>query len=581
MRLSTLRPSLPRTLGRQFALALSALALLIGATGLLAIQALRGAAETTRQLAGERLVRMEKARELERQALLVGSEAEHMWMADTLAAMHARHAEVTERLNTLDALVNELAAASDNLAILTLHGTNQMFRNSVHVAAGMRENLFLGRGRRDDADARRQRDFYDDLQRQTVALVGAAQDVSQQYTADYREAIDDLARTSRRDQGRVLALLAGSLVLAWLVAHYFLGRRIIDRLREVSHHLRQGEIARRPAQVPVQGADEIAEMARAVEQFLDDRANLAAANLALKAERERQDELIGKLAQAQNQLLQSEKLAAIGQLAAGVAHEINNPVGFVNSNLGTLRRYFEQLIQTIDAYEASEGELRAETRSALSELKRRIDLAFLRQDVAALVAESTEGLQRVTRIVQDLKDFSHVDESTMQWADLEHGLDSTLNVAWNELKYKAEVVKEYGGIPEVECIASQINQVFMNLLVNAAQSIAERGTITIRTAREGDDRVRIEISDTGCGISPEHLQRIFDPFFTTKPVGKGTGLGLSLAYGIIRKHGGAIDVSSTQGVGTTFRITLPIHAVGEEEATNQAPAAEALTAPVQ
>jgi two-component system, NtrC family, sensor kinase len=566
----SLRPCLPRSLGRQFALALSALVLLIVATGLLAIHALRDAAETTQQLAGERLVRMEEAQELERQALLIGSEAERMWRAETLAAMHARHAEVTDRLSALDDLVNGLVAASDDVAILTLHEANQLFRNSVHVAAGLRESAFTSRTK--PADAKRQRDFYDDLQRQAVALVAAAQDISQQYTADYRGAIDELARTSRRDQGRVLALLVGSLILAWFVSHYFLGRRIIARLREVSLYLRRGEVVEQPARVPVQGGDEIAEMARAVEQFLDDRARLAAANRALKAERERQEELIGKLAQAQSQLLQSEKLAAIGQLAAGVAHEINNPVGFVNSNLGTLRHYLEQLMETIDAYEASEGELRAETRSALAELKQRIDLAFLREDAAALVTESTEGLQRVTRIVQDLKDFSHVDESELQWANLEQGLDSTLNVAWNELKYKAEVVKEYGGIPEVECIASQINQVFMNLLINAAQAIAERGTITLRTAQQGD-HVHIEIADTGCGINPDHLKRIFDPFFTTKPVGKGTGLGLSLAYGIIRKHGGGIDVSSELGVGTTFRITLPIHAADEVQ-TSEAQASE-------
>jgi two-component system, NtrC family, sensor kinase len=564
MSLFAFRPLLPRSLRWQFALALSAIVLLIVATGLLAIQALRFAAETTQQLAGERLVRMEKARELERQALLIGREAEHMWMAETLEAVQASHAEVTVRFGVLDGLVDDLAAANDDVAILTLHEADQIFRNSVHVAAVLREGV-LAAGTRPN-DAQRLHIYYDDLQRQSITLVSAAQDISQHYTEDYRNAIDQLAQTSRRDQGRVLALLVGSLVLAWLVSHFFLGRRIIARLHEVSHYLRRGDAADQPARVPVQGADEIGEMARAVELFLDDRRNLAEANKALKAERERQEELIGKLAQAQSQLLQSEKLAAIGQLAAGVAHEINNPVGFVNSNLGTLKRYIDHLLATLAAYEAAEGELLIETRTTLMELKQRVDLAFLREDVGTLITESTDGLQRVTRIVQDLKDFSHVDASTMQWADLEHGLDSTLNVAWNELKYKAEVVKEYGGIPEVECIASQINQVFMNLLVNAAQAIAERGTITIRTAREGDDHVRIEVSDTGCGICPENLKKIFDPFFTTKPVGKGTGLGLSLAYGIIRKHGGKIEVSSELGVGTTFKITLPIQTAAEAKA---------------
>jgi two-component system NtrC family sensor kinase len=539
MPLRTLRLALPHSLRWQFILALSALVLLVVAGGLLAIHALRDAAETTRQLARERLVRMETAQELERQALLIGSEAERIWIAATAEAVQASHADITLRFEVLDGLVEALAADSDDVAILTLHEANQLFRNSIHVAAGLRENRLSGHARA--GDDRRLDDIHVDLQRRSAALLAAAQDVSRRYAEDYRSAIDELARTSRRDQGRVVALLAGSLVLAWAVSHYFLGRRIIDRLREVSRHLRHGDVGERPARVPVRGSDEIAEMARAVEQFLDDRSNLAL---------------------AQSQLIQAEKLAAIGQLAAGVAHEINNPVGFVNSNLGTLKRYVDDIFEALAAYEASEGELRAETRAAMTELKQRIDLAFLREDVGNLINESVQGLQRVTRIVQDLKDFSHIDHSEMQWANLEHGLDSTLNVVANELRFKAEIVKEYGDIPEVECIASQINQVFMNLLVNAGQAIPERGTITIRTSQEGD-RVRIDISDTGCGIRPEHLKRIFDPFFTTRPVGKGTGLGLSHAYGIIQKHGGSIEVNSEPGAGSTFRITLPIHATAE------------------
>jgi len=165
-------------------------------------------------------------------------------------------------------------------------------------------------------------------------------------------------------------------------------------------------------------------------------------------------------------------------------------------------------------------------------------------------------LQRVTRIVQDLKDFSHVDESERMWANLEQGLESTLNVVWNEIKYKAEVIREYAGIPEIECLPSQINQVFMNLLVNAGQAIEEQGHITLRTGQD-EDNVWVEVADDGQGIQPEHLERIFEPFFTTKPVGKGTGLGLSLSYGIVRKHGGHIEVESPAGKGTCFRVVLP------------------------
>jgi signal transduction histidine kinase len=184
----------------------------------------------------------------------------------------------------------------------------------------------------------------------------------------------------------------------------------------------------------------------------------------------------------------------------------------------------------------------------------------LRKDIPLLMTESKEGISRVRKIVQDLKDFSHVNDS-QEWklADLHQGLNLTLNVVNNEIKYKAEVVKEYGTLPEIECLPSEINQVFLNLLVNAAHAItdAERGIITLRSGC--DDRwVWIEVADTGSGIAPEHMKKIFDPFFTTKPIGKGTGLGLSLSYGILQKHHGRIEVQSEVGKGTTFRLWLPI-----------------------
>ncbi len=285
-------------------------------------------------------------------------------------------------------------------------------------------------------------------------------------------------------------------------------------------------------------------------------AELQAANASLQAEKQRQQELIKKLEEAQNQLLQSEKMASMGQLAAGVAHEINNPIGFVNSNLGTLLRYVNNLLRLLDAYEKLEPALAADSQESLQQLKQQIDTTYLREDIKDLLDESLEGLQRVKRIVQDLKDFSHVDRAELEWADLEKGLDSTLNVVWNELKYKARVIKEYGHPPMIECLPSQLNQVFMNLLINAAHAIEVQGEITIRTGFD-TQHVWVEVEDTGRGIPPENLTRIFEPFFTTKPVGKGTGLGLSLAYGIVKKHDGLIEVRSAPGKGACFRVILP------------------------
>jgi two-component system, NtrC family, sensor kinase len=265
------------------------------------------------------------------------------------------------------------------------------------------------------------------------------------------------------------------------------------------------------------------------------------------------------LSRTQQQLVQSDKLASIGQLAAGVAHEINNPIGYIFSNFGTLQSYLDSLFAMLDAYQAAEPAIGDPAVAAqLQAMRQQVELDFLRTDIPTLMQESKEGIVRVRHIVQDLKDFSRVDsQQEWVWADLRQGIDSTLNIVANEIKYKADVVREYGDIPDIECLPLQINQVVMNLLVNAAHAIgAMRGRIEIRTGCEGD-KVWFSVSDNGSGISPENLGRIFDPFFTTKEVGKGTGLGLSLSYGIVQKHHGRIEVDSVLGQGTTFRVTLP------------------------
>jgi signal transduction histidine kinase len=278
---------------------------------------------------------------------------------------------------------------------------------------------------------------------------------------------------------------------------------------------------------------------------------LRAALKALGSKQAEQDQLLRKLETANSQLLQSEKMAAIGQLAAGVAHEINNPIGYVFSNLKTLDGYVRDLLKIADAVDAA-GDL-----DELRQLKRQLEYDYIRGDVAALINESEDGIDRVTRIISALKDFSHIEEDEFRPADLHRGLDTTLNVVNNELKYKAEVIKEYGELPEVECILSQINQVVMNLLVNAAHAIAQFGRITLRTGCD-NDWAWIEVEDNGKGIDPKLLNRIFEPFFTTKPVGKGTGLGLALSYNIVQKHSGSIEVHSEPDVGTRFRINLPL-----------------------
>jgi two-component system, NtrC family, sensor kinase len=262
-----------------------------------------------------------------------------------------------------------------------------------------------------------------------------------------------------------------------------------------------------------------------------------------------------------SQLLQQEKMASIGQLAAGVAHEINNPMGFISSNLGTMLKYLERLegfleLQSAAVEEVAPDDLKQEMVLA----RRKFKVDYIMGDARSLLAESQDGAERVRTIVQNLKSFSRVDDAQANYVDLNDCLESTVTIAWNELKYKTTLKRDYGELPAVKCLPQQLNQVFLNILVNAAHAIEKQGEVTISTRQEGE-QVAISIHDTGSGIPPEIRDRIFEPFFTTKEVGKGTGLGLSISYDIIKKHNGSIEVESSAETGTTFTIKLPIEGV--------------------
>jgi len=345
----------------------------------------------------------------------------------------------------------------------------------------------------------------------------------------------------------------------------------VETLQDVTEH-RVAEEALIKAQI---GLEELVEqrtqqLAASNKMLADDIVNREATERELLKRYAELTELNIRLSETKQQLVQSEKLASIGQLAAGVAHEINNPIGYVHSNIGALGKYLDDVFEMLGAYEAAETAIAAPDLAAkVKALREALDIEFLREDIPQLLKESKEGITRVKKIVQDLKDFSHVDSTDeFQWANLHQGIDSTLNIVANEIKYKADVIKEYGDLPEIECLPTQINQVIMNLCINAAHAISdtERGRIVIRSGCAGEN-VWIEIADTGGGIPADVLPRIFDPFFTTKQVGKGTGLGLSLSYGIIQNHNGRLEVESEMGKGTTFRITLPIkHVETKQEA---------------
>ncbi len=295
-----------------------------------------------------------------------------------------------------------------------------------------------------------------------------------------------------------------------------------------------------------------------------------------------------ELESATMQLLQSEKMASIGQLAAGVAHEINNPMGYISSNLNVLDEYRRELLKLFRTYDDvldSIGDLeRSGSRdysptcgyeaimeaagdgldddysdflSRLRAIREELDPDELFEEFENIIRECQEGASRVKAIVLDLREFSHPESGKPEWLDVQQGLASTLNIVWNELKYKAEVLREFDDVPPIKGYPQELNQVFMNLLINASHAIPEHGEIRLKTYKE-DDHVCVQVSDTGSGIKPELMNRIFDPFFTTKEVGKGTGLGLAISYRIVQKHGGQIKVKSEEGKGTTFTIRLPI-----------------------
>jgi PAS domain S-box-containing protein len=275
--------------------------------------------------------------------------------------------------------------------------------------------------------------------------------------------------------------------------------------------------------------------------------------------------------QLQQRVLQTEKMAAIGQLAAGVAHEINNPMGFIHANLfqmgenvADLRRVSEAVDALRKSAELGNAREIVEAAGRLGSVSDEVDVDFLLSDLAKAIRESQEGSERIRHIVQDLRDFSHQDTGEQVRSDLNQCLDSTANIVWPMMKHVTVREREYEDLPAVLCYPMQLKQVFMNLLVNAFQAIEEKlevapgtGRILLQTARRGD-RVVVSVTDSGVGIDPANVDRIFAPFFTTKKVGTGTGLGLSTAYNIVHRHGGSLDVESAAGGGVTFRLTLPV-----------------------
>ena len=277
-------------------------------------------------------------------------------------------------------------------------------------------------------------------------------------------------------------------------------------------------------------------------------------------------------------MIQTEQLACLGRLAAGVAHEINNPISYVVNNIAVLRREVQNTMSVLDKYGEGRAALsRAEPELAaeVARLEEELDLAYFRQNLGRMFDSAADGLRRIRTIVQDLRDFARLDEAKYKEVDLNTALKSTLSALGHEIDQKAvRVTTELQQLPPVTCNPGKINQVFFNILLNAIQASQREGEIEVRTRPDGDAGVLVEIEDHGGGISPEHLPHIFEPFFTTKSVGEGTGLGLSVSYGTVRDHCGSLDAESSPGRGSLFRIRLPSQPLKPGDSSAPVPARE-------
>ncbi len=355
-----------------------------------------------------------------------------------------------------------------------------------------------------------------------------------------------------------------------------------DEIEELSYHFnkmvkklnRSMRDQKNKAQMLKQKNSEIASLNKSLENKVAKRTNsLQAANSELEA-------TLRELQDSQAKLLQSEKMASLGQIAAGVAHEINNPIGFVGSNVTTQKDYIRDIkaahVTVLDMLALVEKDDSQDIKSLIKTFKEQYiasDIDFLLEDSVVLLNETTEGIERVADIVTNLKTFSRIDDTGVAQINVNDCIDNTLKIVNNELKYSCTIHKEFGDLPDIMANAGELNQVLLNILINAGQAIEEQGIIEINTA-ELEDYITITIKDNGKGIPQDKLNKIFDPFFTTKPVGEGTGLGLAISYDIVKKHNGDIEVSSQLNQGTCFTIRLP-KSQGLQTSTEQNPAVAA------
>jgi two-component system, NtrC family, sensor kinase len=339
----------------------------------------------------------------------------------------------------------------------------------------------------------------------------------------------------------------GAVGLLLILTAFVTSKIVLRPLNDLVEALQTMDVREGPIEMPVTSETEIGVL---TESFNEMSHRIHLARQELQGKISELEDANREIRDTQARLVHTAKMASLGQLVAGVAHELNNPIGFVYSNMSTLRDYIEKLHRVIEAS--------AKGSTAVENAKKDIDYEFIAQDLPKLIASSEEGARRMRDIVVKLRNFSRLDEAKLKRVELQEGIETTLSLLQGETKNRIRLHTEFEKVPEVLCYASQVNQVFMNILSNASQAIDGEGDIWIRVEEQPVGTARISIRDSGPGMKKELIDRIFDPFFTTKGVGQGTGLGLSISYEIVKKHGGEIHVKSEPGKGSEFVIEIPI-----------------------
>ena len=351
--------------------------------------------------------------------------------------------------------------------------------------------------------------------------------------------------------------VVGAVIFLLIITILLASKTLIKPITDLVSAIQNVQNSDRPVEIPIKSDTEIGLL---TESFNVMSRSIVQARGELKKKIAELELANRELKETQTRLVHSSKMVSLGQLVAGVAHELNNPIGFIYSNMGHLKDYSNRLIELAETAESDP--------QALSALKTKLDIDYIKVDLPKLISSCEDGARRTRDIVLGLRNFSRLEEAQLKEIDLSEAIDNTLNLLSGEIKNRIQVVKEYGDVPQINCYASQINQVFMNILSNAVQAIDSSGNIWITTKsvrKDGKWYAQISFQDSGKGMNQAVMEKIFDPFFSTKGIGQGTGLGLSISYGIIQNHGGDIQVKSQVGIGTEFIVTIPIEAEVVEE----------------